>query len=110
MSLSGAIFKLLTYIITLFVVVSAAIYFTGYGDDVAEWAAKRYYRAKAVAEVKVLENVGSEKVEGAIKDSLKKNPVMGQGELDNVAGGLGKEAAQQGLGGVSGKLGGLGKL
>ena len=35
---------------------------------------------------------------------------MGQGELDNVAGGLGKEAAQQGLGGVSGKLGGLGKL
>lgn len=43
-------------------------------------------------------------------DSLKKNPVMGEGELDNVAGGLGKEAAQQGLGGVSSKLGGLGKF
>lgn len=43
-------------------------------------------------------------------DSLKKNPVMGEDELEQVSGGLGKEAAQQGLGGASDKLGGLGKL
>lgn len=33
---------------------------------------------------------------------------MGEDELEQVSGGLGKEAAQQGLAGVSGKLGGLG--
>jgi hypothetical protein len=30
---------------------------------------------------------------------------MGEDELENISGGLGKEAAQQGLGGVSDKLG-----
>lgn len=34
-------------------------------------------------------------------DSLKKNPVMGKDELDQVAPGLGKEAAKEGLAGVS---------
>ncbi|KIW11461.1 hypothetical protein PV08_10761 [Exophiala spinifera] len=110
MSFSSAMFKFLTYVVTLVVLTAAAVYFTGYADDVAGWAAKRYYKAKAIAEVKVLENVGSEKVESEIKESLKKNPVMGQSELDDVAGGLGQEAAQQGLGGVSSKLGGLGKF
>ena len=43
-------------------------------------------------------------------DSLKKNPVMGEDELEQVSGGLGKEAVQDGLGGVSGKLGGLGSI
>jgi hypothetical protein len=43
-------------------------------------------------------------------DSLKKNPVMGEDELDQVAPGLGGEAVQDGLAGVSSKLGGLGKL
>jgi hypothetical protein len=43
-------------------------------------------------------------------DQLKKNPVMGEGELEQVQKGLGAEASAQGLGGVSEKLGGLGKL
>jgi len=43
-------------------------------------------------------------------DSLKKNPVMGEDELEQISGGLGKEAVQQGLGGVSDKLGSLEKL
>ena len=43
-------------------------------------------------------------------DSLKKNPIMGADELDSVSSGLGKEALQEGLGGVSSKLGGLGKF
>lgn len=43
-------------------------------------------------------------------DSLKKNPIMGEDELDKVSGGLGKEAAEQGLGGVSDRLGGLGNF
>lgn len=40
-------------------------------------------------------------------DSLKKNPLMGEDELEQVAPGLGSEAAQQGLGGVSDKYGRL---
>jgi hypothetical protein len=43
-------------------------------------------------------------------DSLKKNPVMGESELEQVSGGLGKEAVSDGVAGVSEKLGGLGKL
>lgn len=35
---------------------------------------------------------------------------MGEGELEQVAPGLGSEAVQEGVGGVSDKLGGLGKL
>ncbi|KAH0845927.1 hypothetical protein FOPE_12583 [Fonsecaea pedrosoi] len=99
-----------TGIFTFLAVVAATVYFAGYSDDVAEWWAKRYYKAKAVAEVKLMENVGEDKVQGLVKDSLKKNPVMGKDELDQVSGGLGQEAVNEGLGGVSGKLGGLGKL
>ena len=43
-----------------------------------------------------------------LTDQLKKNPMMGEDELENVSSGLGKEASAQGLAGVSGKLGGLG--
>ena len=43
-------------------------------------------------------------------DRLKKNPMMGEDELNQVKSGLGGEAAQEGLAGVSSKLGGLGKL
>jgi hypothetical protein len=70
MSTTGIIFTSLTVIITLLALVAGTIYFTGYADDVAEWWAKRYYKAKAIAEVKVLENVGSEKVEGMMKGML----------------------------------------
>lgn len=35
---------------------------------------------------------------------------MGEHELEQVQSGLGKEAVSEGLGGVSKKLGGLGKL
>jgi len=44
-----------------------------------------------------------------LKDQLKKNPVMGEDELEQVQEGLGKEATKEGLGGVSSKLGALGK-
>jgi hypothetical protein len=67
----GTIFLIaLTGIITTLAIVAASVYFSGYADDVAEWWAKRYYKAKAIAEVKVLENVGSEKVQGAVKGEL----------------------------------------
>jgi hypothetical protein len=35
---------------------------------------------------------------------------MGERELEGVSTGLGREAAQEGLGGVSKRLGGIGKL
>lgn len=60
----------LTGIVTFLAIVAASIYFAGYGDDVAEWWAKRYYKAKALAEVKVFENAGSEKVQGMVKGTL----------------------------------------
>ena len=46
---------------------AGVVYFSGYADDVAEWFAKRYYKAKALAEVKVMENVGEERVQGMVK-------------------------------------------
>eukprot|EP01121_Diplochlamys_sp_Union-15-3_P015244 TRINITY_DN4999_c0_g1_i1.p1 TRINITY_DN4999_c0_g1~~TRINITY_DN4999_c0_g1_i1.p1 ORF type:complete len:130 (-),score=4.23 TRINITY_DN4999_c0_g1_i1:406-795(-) len=110
LSTTSTIFISLAALITLFAVILATIYFAGYADDVAEWWAKRYYKAKALAEIKVMQNVGGEKVEGMLKDSLKKNPVLGEDELEQVSGGLGKEAMSEGFGGVSDKLGGLGKL
>jgi hypothetical protein len=110
MSTGSIILTSLAALVTLLAVTAATIYFAGYADDVAEWWAKRYYKAKAITEMKVMEHAGSEQVEGMMKDSLKKNPVMGEDELEQVSGGLGKEAAQEGLGGVGKKLGGLGGL
>ncbi|KAK4936534.1 hypothetical protein LTR10_022583 [Elasticomyces elasticus] len=110
MSITGIVFTSAAVIVTLLALVLATIYFTGYADDVAEWWAKRYYKAKAIAEVKVLENAESDKLQGVLKDSLKKNPILGEGELDSISSGLGQEAVAQGLGGVSDKLGALGKF
>jgi len=87
-----------------------ALYFSGYADDLFEHYLKRFYKAKAKAEVTALEKVGEGRAEGFLKDQLKKNPVMGEDELEQVSSGLGKEASMQGLGGVSDKLGGLGKF
>lgn len=110
MSTTSTIFTGFAALVTVLALIAATVYFAGYADDVAEWWAKRYYEGKAVAEVKILEGVGEGKVEGALKNSLKKNPLMGEDELEQVSGGFGKEAVSEGFGGVSGKLGGLGKF
>lgn len=52
MSTTGIIFTSLAAVVTVLALILATIYFAGYADDVAEWWAKRYYKAKAVAEVK----------------------------------------------------------
>lgn len=96
--------------VTVLAVAAAGIYFAGYADDVGRWAAKKYYVGKAKAEVEAMGKLGGDAAQGFLKDSLKKNPVMGEAELDQVAPGLGGEAVQDGLAGVSGKLGGLGKF
>ena len=57
----------LTGIITTLLIIAASVYFAGYGDDAAEWWAKRYYKAKAITEVKVLEHAGIESVENEMK-------------------------------------------
>ncbi|KPI45464.1 putative oxido DltE [Cyphellophora attinorum] len=103
------IFTTIAITTTTILLVLAGIYYSGYADDILEAAAKKYYSAKAQAEATALAHTGSEKVQGVLKDSLKGNPVMGEDELEQVSGGLGKEAASEGLGGVSEKLGGLGK-
>lgn len=67
MSTTGIIFTSLAAVVTVLALILATIYFAGYADDVAEWWAKRYYKAKAVAEVKILENAGSDEVQGVLK-------------------------------------------
>lgn len=54
-------------LVTLLAVVAAAIYFSGYADDLGRWGAKKYYVGKAEAEAKALGNMGGEKVEGFLK-------------------------------------------
>jgi len=88
----------------------AGLYFSGQADDLFVFLAKKYYKAEAKTEEKALEKAGTEQAEGFLKDRLKKNPMMGEDELNQVQSGLGGEAAREGLAGVSGKLGGLGKL
>jgi len=97
-------------IITVLALAVAGLYFSGYADDLFVYYAKKFYKAKAKAEVTALEHVGEGKAEGFLKDQLKKNPIMGEDELEQVQKGLGVEASAQGLGGVSEKLGGLGGL
>lgn len=111
----------------------AGIYYSGYADDFLDSLTKKTYSAKARGEATILANTGNEKVQGVLKgkvtavfheesfvhcgqpadkklDSLKKNPVMGEGELEQVSSGLGKQAVSEGVGGVSERLGGLGKV
>lgn len=97
-------------IITVLALVVAGVYFSGYADDFFVYYVKKFYKAKAKAEVSALEKVGEGQAESFLKDQLKKNPVMGEDELEQVQKGLGVEASMQGLGGVSDKLGGLGKF
>jgi len=96
----GILFTAVATIITLLALVVATVYFTGYADDVAEWWTRRYYKAKAIVEVKVMENAGSEKLEGMGKDSLGKNPLVSEAERKKVSGNMGNEAvpAQEDLG------------
>jgi len=103
----------LTYvaiIVTVLAMAVAGLYFSGQADDLFVFLAKKYYKAEAKTEEKALEKAGTEQAEGFLKDRLKKNPMMGEDELNQVQSGLGGEAAREGLAGVSGKLGGLGKL
>jgi len=97
-------------IITALAVGIAGLYFSGQADDLFVYLAKKYYKAEAKAEANALEQVGEGQAEGFLKDQLKKNPIMGESELNQVQEGLGGEAAREGLAGVSGKLGGLGKF
>jgi hypothetical protein len=70
MSTGSIILTSLAALVTLLAVTAATIYFAGYADDVAEWWAKRYYKAKAITEMKVMEHAGSEQVEGMMKGVL----------------------------------------
>jgi len=105
-----SILTIAAIIITALAVAVAGLYVSGQADDLFVYLAKKYYKAEAKAEANALEQVGEGKAEGFLKDQLKKNPVMGESELNQVQQGLGGEAVREGLGGVSGKLGGLGKF
>ena len=55
-------------IVTALAGIAAAAYmFTDAGKDIAEWAAERFFKAKARAEEKALEKAGSDEMQGFLK-------------------------------------------
>lgn len=100
-------YLLIATIITLLAAIGAAICFTDADNEMVQWAAERFFKAKAKAEKKALQNAGSEKAQGFLKDQLKKNPVVSNDELNDIQGGLGDEAAEQfgGKAGIGAMLG-----
>ena len=44
--------------------IGAGIFFSGAGDDMAQWVFEKFFKAKAKAEEKALEHVGEEKARG----------------------------------------------
>ena len=43
--------------------IGAGIFFSGAGDDMAQWMFEKFFKAKAKAEEKALEHVGEEKAQ-----------------------------------------------
>lgn len=70
----------LIVITTTLAVAAAAIYFGGYADDILEWYAEKYYKAKAKAEFVALQNTGSEKAQ----DFLKSKSYASRGCYDSM--------------------------
>ena len=133
-------------VITVLAVALGGLYMSGYADDIMMYYAKRFYKAKAQAELSIMENVGEGKAKDFVKGmsnllflskfvllvlstkltsplsqkpksfahpihsigQLKKNPLLGEDELEKIAPGLGQEAKAEGLAGVSENLGSLG--
>ncbi|EHY58751.1 hypothetical protein HRR83_007476 [Exophiala dermatitidis] len=116
LSTTTKVFSSLGVIFTFLLLAAAGLYFAGYADDVGEWFAKRYYKGKGIAQAKVLEHSGSEKLQSMARDSLKKNPVMGEedvGHVGQVGGGLGRDTANtvnDGVGNASQRISGLTNL
>ncbi|MCJ1384581.1 hypothetical protein MMC17_007698 [Xylographa soralifera] len=79
---------------------------TDAGKDVMEWVGERFFKYKAKAEEKALEQAGEGQAREFLKDQLKKNPVMSTDELNSIQGGLGDEAMKQ-FGGGKGGLGAM---
>ena len=46
------------------------MYFSGYADDFFEYYLKRFYKAKAKAEITALENVGEGQASGFLKGKI----------------------------------------
>ena len=54
-------------IVTVLALAVAGVYFSGYADDFFVYYMKKFYKAKAKAEMTALENVGEGKAEGFLK-------------------------------------------
>ncbi|MCJ1391234.1 hypothetical protein MMC18_004096 [Xylographa bjoerkii] len=106
---SSITFFILTLVLTLILGAAIAVYTTDAGKDLMEWAGERFFKYKAKAEEKALEQAGEGQAREFLKDQLKKNPVMSTDELNSIQGGLGDEAMKQfggGKGGLGAMLGG----
>ncbi|MCJ1405551.1 hypothetical protein MMC11_008779 [Xylographa trunciseda] len=106
---STTAYVVLTLVFTLLLGAAVAVYMTDAGTDVMEWAGERFFKYKAKAEEKALEQAGEGQAREFLKDQLKKNPVVSTDELNSISGGLGDEAMKQfggGKGGLGAMLGG----
>ena len=56
-----------TVLVTILAGLAAAIYFSGYADDIFTYVAKKYYMGKAKAQVTAMGNMGSDKAESFMK-------------------------------------------
>lgn len=54
-------------VFTIIALILGGIYMSGAADDVVEYFAKQFFKAKAKAEEKALEHAGSEKAQGFLK-------------------------------------------
>lgn len=68
---------------------------SGAADDAIEYFTVKFFAAKAKAEEKALEHAGSEQAQGFLKEQLKRNPVVGKGELNEISSGLGDESVKE---------------
>jgi len=103
---SSTTYLILTLIATLLLGAAIAVYTTEAGTDLMEWAGERFFKYKAKAEEKALEQAGEGQAREFLKDQLKKNPVMSTDELNSISGGLGDDAMKQ-FGGGKGGLGAM---
>ena len=67
MSTTSIVLLTMTITTTLIAGILAAIYYSGYADDILEDMAKKYYSAKAQTEAAALGKVGNEKAQGFLK-------------------------------------------
>ncbi len=85
MSTASIVILTMTITTTLIAGILAAIYYSGYADDILEAMAKKYYSAKAQTEAAAMGKIGNEKAQSFLKGKIFKSPrLQYQGRVTDV--------------------------